>query len=906
MLWQRLLPLALWLQQGLLQGPLAAAVARHAAPGCAFAAVSPQKSPSTAWAHSCPYTSGDWRPSLLAEGFNSGGLKQQGLSRHAAVRREAAAYVEGLARLQAPGRRASSRHPPHHSEGPPPVPRTPSLPSRGLRPRPFAGRRGPRDEATIASTQRLLHWVPRQAAPTRRDSRDAADVPHALRATMNALGFYKMIGPQAEALALAAAGSDVALSSPTATGKTLCMLLPLLQWHAARLAAAQRADRGALADTGHAVSQQQQQQQQLRLAASAASPAAVGAVAKAEAVSLVLAPTQPLALQLLHNLTCAVTAWLEAAGHSQQQTQRGLAMPQGPLPRLLLLTEQAAGEAAAGSSLPAPTSRQASLPLSRLTLADPKGLILVATPQALRSLAKRLAASTPGSLRHLAASVRHLALDEADRLFALLRRHAPLKARMQSLNKPQALQLLMHLLVLSRSSKLPSAGGGPAAGRQQPEASPLPLQLLAASASLGRPLHRRLTAFVRWKEQLLQRASDPPLHAGIMGGTDRRRLQELVRKKAARAVLSPQQRMRVAFERLASRGLLGLPRLPQQAAQEATEERLSSSASHVPFKTLLPLLRRGLMLQLAGEASCPYTATPPAKSSKSTSAAADTSLQAAALGGSGAWRASLIPSSIHHQLFVVSDNSAESLAAAATEICEALRPRRALLLLQQGSSLRSLQQLMLARGRQVTLGSRRSVATRWLSAAASETARDRLRLLRLSAAAAREQLLAAEMDSARGVHVEGAELVLLLGRVRSAREYQHLAGRVGRCGRRGLCVTVSDAASQRVVLSWRRTLGIEFASMAAEGPSVQPLLPLRPASPERKAVDRDTPDRRGPPGDPATKPPQSQVEMVGGSPAWEDALVLQRAQPQEETEGQQAAAEEAAVALPSLLLMQRA
>ncbi|OEH80125.1 hypothetical protein cyc_03190 [Cyclospora cayetanensis] len=631
--------------------------------------------------------------------------------------------------------------------------------------------------------QRLAQW----------DGGQSFELSPAQQETMIALGFEGPIGAQEEALTLAASGRDLVLSSPTGSGKTLALVLPLLQWHTARSAAAaatRRAERGqaSVAMKGSSL------HEQFALAASAVSASAVQAISTARVVSVVLAPTATLALQLLGSMRATAAGWIKAAAKIQRKgNPAGLSSRRICLPRLLLL----GGETLqTGVSAALQDSTETEMPPCEV---DTSGLILFATPETLKRLVTRLAGGPPGSLLHLAGAVRHLVLDEADRMLQPLRRHAPLQERLQSLKKPEALEIFMRLLVTSRKQGGLKGTGSNAAsshhGRSQQQPV-LPLQLVAASATVGRPLHRRLTAFVRWKEQQLTRAKDPPLRAGFLGvphlcPLSGRTRQLDLRKPPLGVFATPQQRMRAALERLAARGLLGIPPIPSTAEGPQALSMLSPSLP--PFKALLPIVRSPATRLAERSAKEPQAERNPTGDSRASKGGDEESPRVPRRVGG-------MPPCITHALFSASDNSAEGLAIAASAVCNSLKHHRTLLLLQQGSSLRSLQIYMREQGLKVDLVQ----DTAWWKKATGPQ----------QAGRQCGQLLAASMNEARGLHVEEADLVLLLGRVQNPREYQHLAGRVGRCGRPGLAVAISDAATQRVLLGWQRPLGIAFESFS--------------------------------------------------------------------------------------------
>lgn len=159
-----------------------------------------------------------------------------------------------------------------------------------------------------------------------------------LNVTLKYLGFEKPLDFQTAALDTASAGRDFMVHAPAGSGKSLALLLPVLQWHASSLMKDGRVK--ALMDP----------QCSLRSDVRKPCPAVVSVMSEeigkalhmARAVSLVIAPTKNLCSQLTRDLKQAGVAIRLAIKrlkyHSSRRSQH-FSATHAPLPRLLLLRE---------------------------------------------------------------------------------------------------------------------------------------------------------------------------------------------------------------------------------------------------------------------------------------------------------------------------------------------------------------------------------------------------------------------------------------------------------------------------------------------------------------------------------------------------------------------------------------
>lgn len=78
-------------------------------------------------------------------------------------------------------------------------------------------------------------------------------------------------------------------------------------------------------------------------------------------------------------------------------------------------------------------------------------------------------------------------------------------------------------------------------------------------------------------------------------------------------------------------------------------------------------------------------------------------------------------------------------------------------------------------------------------------------------------LLVTHEDNVRGLHLDGLDTVIVVGRPGSPDEYTHIAGRVGRAGRRGSVLNIVSFEQAAALASWTMMLGVDFLPVEESG-----------------------------------------------------------------------------------------
>jgi hypothetical protein len=71
-------------------------------------------------------------------------------------------------------------------------------------------------------------------------------------------------------------------------------------------------------------------------------------------------------------------------------------------------------------------------------------------------------------------------------------------------------------------------------------------------------------------------------------------------------------------------------------------------------------------------------------------------------------------------------------------------------------------------------------------------------------------LLVTGEDSVRGLHLDGLDIVIVVGRAHGPDEYTHIAGRTGRAGQRGKVINILNEQHASAVKGWEKMLDTDF------------------------------------------------------------------------------------------------
>lgn len=180
-------------------------------------------------------------------------------------------------------------------------------------------------------------------------------------------------------------------------------------------------------------------------------------------------------------------------------------------------------------------------------------------------------------------------------------------------------------------------------------------------------------------------------------------------------------------------------------------------------------------------------------------------------------RAVTVPSTIQHFLMKTQSTAPKQWLRCVQQAIDTFQPSRCLLFVPDQQSVADTVQLL--HRHNVTGASLLHEAigfhtnrSRDGSSDGSATPIDKLKQLRKRlAGAGRDEVpvVVTTHSSARGLHFDEVDLVIVLGVPKSMDEYLHIAGRTGRAGRPGVAVSIVDVHSAKTVRSWETPLAIQ-------------------------------------------------------------------------------------------------
>lgn len=190
-------------------------------------------------------------------------------------------------------------------------------------------------------------------------------------------------------------------------------------------------------------------------------------------------------------------------------------------------------------------------------------------------------------------------------------------------------------------------------------------------------------------------------------------------------------------------------------------------------------------------------------------------------------RAVTIPSGVEHYVLEAEGQSDGKLLTAAYRVIQQLnhKPRRMLLVLSRGFGLNpknvvgalrhfkcqptpeNLLDRLYGEGTDNLIEAHRQVSgASGVGEQASEEGKTK----------STEYLLVTGEDSVRGLHLDGLDLVFVIGRPNTPDEYVHIAGRTGRAGKSGKVINIVGTGKAGSLLTWEHMLGLQFQELTVD------------------------------------------------------------------------------------------
>lgn len=194
-------------------------------------------------------------------------------------------------------------------------------------------------------------------------------------------------------------------------------------------------------------------------------------------------------------------------------------------------------------------------------------------------------------------------------------------------------------------------------------------------------------------------------------------------------------------------------------------------------------------------------------------------------------RAVTIPDQVQHYVTTVDSDSSGKLLTSAFEVVNRLnkKPRKMLMVLTRGCGMSTKNTIGALKHFQckpepVSLldaleadGSDRMIAIhRQVSGATGVGETNYFKKDQQEQESGGEYLLVTGEDTVRGIHLDGLDVVIVVGQPHGPDEYTHIAGRTGRAGKSGKVVNVVSSDGAAHFKSWERMLDVDFEILSME------------------------------------------------------------------------------------------